>query len=241
MDEETTITQPIDDAGAQAPPVDAVVTDAADETTTTEPSEPSQDSTEETQPAPTVDDKLQKYAQSNGIELDSPGAVKAAQIALKQQQEATRNYQKSQELEKATNITQEQLPADVTPAQQENVRIRNLELKYEIQGWKLQNQDKLALESEMIKVLSDPTKKALVQEGYLTLDEVYDLAKAKSPDNSAEVKSQGKREALQSLAHKQQAAVPAGHATSPGVTPKEKPFAELSIAEMEAKLGTVRQ
>lgn len=241
MEDDTTTTQPTDDAGAQAPPVEPVVTDVADETTTTEPSEPSSDAAEETPSAPTADDKLQKFARSQGIDLDSPSAIKAAQIAMKAQSEATRNYQKSQELEKATNINPEQVPADATPQQHENVRLRNMELKMDIQSWKLQNQDKLALESQMVEVLSDPNKKLLVQEGYLTLDDVYNLAKANSPDNSAEVKSQGKREALQSLAQKQQAAVPTGHATNPSATPKEKPFKELSLEEMRAKLGYARR
>jgi hypothetical protein len=48
----------------------------------------------------------------------------------------------------------------------------------------------------------------------------------------AAVKSQGKREALESLAHKQQAAVPTGSATTSG-QPKKKEFKDLSIKEME--------
>jgi hypothetical protein len=243
MEDDTTTAAAVEPTGAdEALPVENDVTDTAAEATTTDASETSQDAPADNQPsAPQVDDKLKKYAESQGFELDSPGAIKAAQAGLKAQAEATRNYQKAQELEKATSISPEQLPADITPEQRDNVRVRNLEMKLDIQTWKSQNQDKLALEPEMIKVLSDPNKKTLVQEGYLSLDDVYSLAKANAPDNSDAVKSQGKREALESLAHKQQAAVPAGHATNSATTPKEKPFAELSIKEMEAKLGHVRQ
>lgn len=242
MDEEPTTVPDVVDTGAdQALPVQPNEPQPADDQPVAEPSEPSQDAEPSEASAPQVDDKLTKFAKSQGIDLDSPSAIKAAQIAMKAQSEATRNYHKSAELEKVTNIAPEQVPADATPQQQENVRIRNLELKYEIQGWKMQNQDKLALESDMVNILNDPNKKLLVQEGLLTLDDIYSLAKASSPDNSAEVKSQGKREALQSLAHKQQAAVPAGHATNPSTTPKEKPFNELSLEEMRAKLGVHRR
>ena len=110
----------------------------------------------------------------------------------------------------------------------------------EVQSWKMSNQDKLALEPEMIKVLSDPAKKAMLQEGYLTLDDVYKLAKADAPDNTAAVKSQAKQETLQALAHKQQAAVPTGHATTAS-TPKEKPFSELTREEMRARLGVAKR
>lgn len=233
-DDTTTVSGDVQDAGAQdASPAPEVVTETAAAPATAEPSESQPDA----ESAPAVDDKLQKYAQSQGISLDSPGAIKAAEIAMKAQSEATRNYHKASELEKAANISPEQVPADATPQEVDNVRIRNMELKMDVQAWKMQNQDKLALEGEMVKVLADPKKKAMVQEGYLSLDDVYAIARGAAPDNSEAVKSQGKREALESLRDKQQAAVPGGHATNPSVTPKEKPFHELSIDEMRQRLG----
>jgi hypothetical protein len=243
MDEDTTTTPDVQaDAGAvDAQPAEQNEPVVAADQPVTEPSEPQQDTAEpQTPSASDVDDKLQKYAASQGLELDSPSAIKAATIAMKAQSEATRNYHKASELEKVTSITEDQLPADATPEVRDTTRIRNLELKYEIQGWKMNNQNKLDLEREMVEVLQDPNKKLLVQEGYLSLDDVYAIARAKAPDNSAEVKSQGKREALESLAHKQQAAVPRGNATTQ-TAPQEKPFAELSLEEMRAKLGSVRR
>lgn len=237
MDEDTTIVQDVTETGAQeAQPVPQNDTEATDVQDVVEPSETQQDATE-TQSAPEVDDKLTKYAQSQGIDLDSPSAIKAARIAMSAQSEATKNYQKAQELEKATNITQEQIPVDATQQERENVRIRNLELQLSIQGWKASNPEKVALESEMVKVLSDPNKKLLVQEGYLSLDDVYSIAKANAPDNSAEIKSQAKQDTLRNLAQKQQAAVPTGNATTTTTSTNEKPFAELSLSEMEKRLG----
>lgn len=222
------------------PASDDVQVDTLDTTDNSAPSDAPQASDDEST-APQVDEQLQKFAQSQGIELDSPNAIKAAQALQKARSEATRNYQKASELEKATNITQEQLPADASQPQYDAARIRNMELKMEVQSWKMNNPDKVALEKEMVGILADPNKKLLVQEGYLSLDDVYKLAKAEAPDNSAAVRSEGKREALQSLAHKQQAAVPTGHATNQGTSPKQKEFKDLSIAEMEARLGFAKR
>lgn len=239
MEDDTTTVAPVEPTGAEpALPAPNDTPDTAVTDPTTEPSDVPQDVDEDQLPqsAPQVDDKLKKYADSQGFELDSPGAIKAAQAGLKAQAEATRNYQKAQELEKATNISPDQLPADITPQQQENVRLRNLEMKLDIQSWKMQNQDKLALEGEMIKVLGDPNIKAMVQEGALSLDHIYKIAKADAPDNSAEVKSQVKKETLSNLAHKQQAAVPTGHATNPSATPATKKANE-TLEEMRARIG----
>ena len=190
------------------------------------------------------EEKLKSFAKGQGIEDLSELSQREMSLlksAYDNKAEYERNRQRSSELEKAANITNDQLPADASPQQVEGVRLRNLELKLDIQSWKMGNQDKLAYENEMVQVLSDPNKKALVQEGYLTLDDVYKLAKASTPDNSATAKSQGKREALESLAHKQQAAVPTGSATNTGFAPKAKKFEDLSIAEMETKLGFARR
>ena len=240
MEENDNTVQPDVQAAPQEgqPASEDVAPETLDQPAVSEPSDAPQASDEpEAQAAPAVDDELQKFAKSQGLELDSPNAIKAAQALQKARSEATRNYQKASELEKATNITQEQIPQDAPQSTVDAARIRNMELKMEVQSWKMSNQDKLALEPEMIKILADPNKKLLVQEGYLSLDDVYKLARAEAPDNSAAVKSEGKREALQSLAHKQQAAVPTGHATNQGTSPKQKDFKELSLEEMEARLG----
>jgi hypothetical protein len=110
MSEDTTTVQATDtQTGAElAQPVTDVSTQAADVQPASEPSNPSQDAPQsDAEPqataddsAPQVDEKLQKYAKSQGLELDSPSAIKAAQIAMKNQSEATRNYQRTSELEK---------------------------------------------------------------------------------------------------------------------------------------------
>lgn len=230
MDEETTSEAPVESGGQviQGVQVDdqgqAVSlpddTDQAEAVQTNdEPEEaqtadvPEETGGDESQPE-TEDKKLQKFAQSQGLELDSPNAIKAAQIAMKAQSEATKNYQRSAELEKAANITNEQIDPSATPEQRENIRMRNLELKIDIREWKYKNQEKLAMEPQMIEVLADPQKRLMVQEGILSLDDVYAIARGSASDNTASIKSQGGQEALQKLAQKQQSQTPRGNATN---------------------------
>lgn len=183
---------------------------AAAETTTVE----SEEKTEATS-EPSEDEQLAKFAATKGLELDSDNAKKAAKMAMNAEKLMHNKANKVSELERVAKITEEQIPADFTPQQVDTVRMRNLELKFDIQQWKTNNPDKLELESEMVKIVSDPTKRQLVQEGYLSLDDVYSMARGSNVDA---VKSQGKREALESLAHKQQAAVPTGNAVNSSMT-----------------------
>lgn len=246
MDEDTT-TAAVDTqvTGAdEAQPVDGVTTEAADVNATAEPSEAPQDvESEETQAdAPQADDKLQKYAQSNGIELDSPGAIKAAQIAMKAQSAATRNHQRASELEKTvTTASDEYAEAEAAQTGQDPEllkTVRGLQVKDAVRTFwdtPLTNgtTPDRAMEQSMIAELQ--AKPYLAGD----LESLYATAVFKS--GGTDVKSQVQKETLQNLAHKQTAAVPRGNATNPGTTPKEKPFADLSIAEMEAKLGKVQR
>lgn len=239
MEDDTTTTQPTDDAGAQAPPVEPVVTDVADETTTTEPSEPSSDAAEETPSAPTADDKLQKFARSQGIDLDSPSAIKAAQIAMKAQSEATRNYQKASQIEKGmiemSDSSAEQVAQATGQDPEVLKRLQRIEVRDTIRDFWDKHPGAAKYEDRMTEIANTA---GLYGTPEAILKAAYGMAVAEDTDN---VKSQGKREALQSLAQKQQAAVPTGHATNPSATPKEKPFKELSLEEMRAKLGYARR
>src|ERR1044071_7258288 len=85
----------------EAEVVDSPVVESESEATVEQPvTEPSEEATDTTPSAPEADDKLRKYAANQGIELDSPSAIKAARLAMENQAEKTRNYQKASELEK---------------------------------------------------------------------------------------------------------------------------------------------
>jgi hypothetical protein len=237
MDEDTTTVQDVQATGAEeASPVEQEQSETADAQVASEPSESEQDAEAE-QPDPSaVDDRLRKYATSQGIDLDSPSAIKAARLAMKAQSEATKNSLRASELEKATVAISDEdavATAEATGQDPELIkRLQRVEVKEAIRDFWGQEGIDRSFEPAMIDLLK--TKPYLAGD----LESLYASAVMKSGGVAA-VKSQGKREALESLAHKQQAAVPRGNATT-GASPKEKPFHELSIPEMEKKLGVFR-
>lgn len=206
---------------------------------TSEPSDTQQDATPQAS-APAVDEELKKYADSNGIELDSPGAIKAAQIARKQASEASRNYQKANELEKGMNEMGDasaEHTAQATGQDPELLkRLQRMEIKNSISEFYSKNPDAPQFENRMNEIAQTA---GLYGTPEAILKAAYAMAKAEAPDNSAEVSNQGAVKALQNLAQKQQAAVPTGHATT-NAGPKEKDFRTLSHEERRAKLGVVR-
>lgn len=165
------------------------------------------------QPAlPEVDDKLKKYAQSQGLELDSPNAVKAAKIAMANQAEVTRNYHKTSELEKSMTQMSDDSAEQVAQATGENPevlkRIQRMEVKNSINEFWSNNPDARDYESQMTEIAQSAglygTPEAILKASYA-------MAKAQDSDN---LRTQGKREALESLRDKQQASVPRGNAVN---------------------------
>lgn len=157
---------------------------------------------------------------------------------MKAQSEATRNGRKASELEK--NITTQsdehaEVVAEQTGQDPELLkRLQRVEVKSAVRDFWDQNPDAKQYEKQMVEILQE--KPHLAGD----LESLYASALVKSGGIET-VKSQASRETLEKLAHKQQAAVPTGHATNSGTTTKEKPFKDLSIKEMEAKLGFVRR
>lgn len=227
MDEETTTDAPaetggqtihgvqVDDQGMAVPePETEDQAEAGQETTEVEKStEPEQQAEQTTGPSE-EEEQLAKFAQSKGLELDSDSAKKAAKMAMEAEKRMHTATKRASELEKTTSITDEDLDPNASPEDRDNARIRNVELKMDIRQWKMDNPSKLQHEADMVKLLQDPVKKQLVQAGYLTLDDVYKMSVG---DDTAAVKSQGGREALETLAQKQQAAVPRGNAVNGSV------------------------
>lgn len=235
MAEETTTEVP-EEAGAEALPVDSGQTEAAQTTEATE--EPTQESEEkggETPVPEAEDDKLKKFAESHGIELDSDNAKKAAKMAMDNQAEFQRNRQKATELEKSMveqSDTFSEAAAEQTGQDPEVLkRINRMEVKQSIRDFWDDHPEarkhEQAIKAKIQESGVSGTAEAVLRAGWA-------MVVADNPDI---LKSQGKKEALQSLAHKQQAAVPNGKATNPAASPKSKDFNDLSISEMEAQLG----
>jgi plasmid maintenance system antidote protein VapI len=227
MEEETTTPAPVDTGVETTQPVEAVNTEAvitpavATEEQTTETTEPSDD------------EQLNKWAESKGLELDSDNAKKAAKMAREAEKAMHSKAQKASELEKAAAAVSDADAVQVAEATGQDPellkRLQAVETKERVRDFWSQDDIDRSYEPAMIDLLK--TKPYLAGD----LDALYATAVMKSGGVAA-VKSQGKREALESLAHKQQAAVPTGSATTSG-QPKKKEFKDLSIKEMENKLG----
>lgn len=240
MEDDTTTNATANDTGVSTDtqPVEAAPAEAATQAT----EQPIEEQAEQTS-EPSEDDQLATWAEKKGLVLDSDNAKKAAKMAREAEKAMHSKAQRASELEKSLSTQSDDYAEQVAEQTGQDPellkRLQRVEVKEAVRDfWNSpmadgETPDK-SLEPTMIELLQ--TKPHLAGD----LESLYATALVSSGKFGA-AKSQGKREALESLAHKQQAAVPTGNATNSGVTSKEKPFAELSISEMEARLGTVRQ
>jgi hypothetical protein len=235
MEEQTTTEAPVE-TGAEAQPVETEQATAATQTTETE---QQTETSEATESALSEDEALAKFAKTKGLELDSDNAKKAAKMAMESEKLMHSATGRATELEKTMSTMSDESAQHVAQATGQDPevlkRLQRMEVKDSIRDFWETHPDAKQYEKTMAKIASGS---GLSGSADAILKAAYAMAVA---DNQGAVKSQGKREALESLAHKQQAAVPTGSATNAGTLPKEKPFEDLSIKEMEAKLGFVNR
>lgn len=258
MDEETTTDAPVEQGGQSIQGVSVDDQGRAVETPQPEQAEPaeaestpednSQVATTDEEPAKS-DNSTVEWLKKKGVDPDSPEAIeKVAEMARNAEKAMHEKAQKARELEKSTEIKAEEVPADATPQDIDNIRVRNIEMRQELNDWRLNNPDKREYEEAMTKVLNEkPAIKAMVREGYMSVDELYAMAKGMDSGHEATVKSQTKRETLEELAQKQQAAVPQGNAVKSGgsgteaITPQnvDRLVANMSIDEYRRRLPEI--
>lgn len=235
--EEKTTTEAVVDAGVQetlpAEPMQAKAVQA--------PAEPIQNSSEDDQEAPQAikeDDDLDSWAEKVGLKLDSDNTRKAAQMARDAKRAANEKFQKASEMEKLLSTKSDKIAEQVAESTGQDIevirRLQRIEVKESVRDFWANNPEARQYEAQMIETLNE--KPHLAGD----LDSLYANALRKSGALSA-AKSEGKKEALSNLAQKQQATAPIGNAVNSGISPKEKPFNELSLAEMESKLGFARR
>lgn len=215
MDDTITGT-PVGDAGASALP------DVQPQETTAEISQDQaqgdqQPAGDQTGSLPgSADEKLVKFAESHGLDLDSPSAVKAAKIAMDNQAEFQRAQQKASQLDKSLQTQPQQPQADRDSLMEEFIR--------DYRRDKMLNQFKEATpdwkqhETAMVEKLAEPvntpygtfTRSQLVNEGLLSLQDVYAMAKGSiTPAPTEDVTN-----VLQSIANKQRAGSVSGNAVN---------------------------
>lgn len=242
MDETTTevVSQ---DAGAQV--AQPVVEDTTTAVTTTDDTEQQTDTVQQSetqQEQASEDDPLVKFAQSKGLELDSDNARKAAKMAMEAEKRMHQATGRVSEVEKTLSTMSDQSAeheAQVTGQDPELLKaVRGLQVNNSIREFFDANPDARQYEAEMSKIANES---GLFGSADAILKASYAMAVANDPSKLEAVRSQTKQATLQSLAHKQQAAVPTGNATTSSTSTNEKPFADLSLAEMEKRLGYAKQ
>lgn len=217
MDEQSTTDTPVETGGttiqgiqvdeqgqavSQPEPTETVEAEAK----TTE--EPSQEAPQEVEPS-TDDNSTVEWLKNKGVDPNSPEALeKVAEMARNAEKQMHTKAQKASELEKAIDegITQE--AADQGLSEDERLDIVRIKTKLNVREFFENNPEARQYEQDMIATLSE--KPHLAGD----LESLYANAVVKS----GSLKSQGKKEALESLAHKQTAAVPRGNAVNSGVT-----------------------
>lgn len=203
----------VDDQGmAISQPDEADEAEAGHETTETE-QKPEEAPIKSKKELPTEEyrEQLEGWAQKKGLTLDSDNARKAAEMAM----EAERNMHSatgkaSQALKKSMESAADayaEEEAQTTGSDPDTTKtIKRLLVRDSLRDFWDANPGAKQHESELAKIVTERP--------YLAgdLEAAYALVQTK---NAGDLKSQGKREALESLAHKQQAAVPTGNAVNP--------------------------
>lgn len=178
--------------------------------------EPEEQTAKETSEPSDEDEQLQKFAEAKGLELDSDNAKKAAKMAMNAEKLMHNKANKASELERTMSGMSDESAEQQAQATGQNPevlkRLQRMEVKDSIRDFWEANPEARQYESEMAKLAVDSglygSPEAILKASY---------AMARSGDTDA-LKSQGKKEALQSLAHKQQAAVPRGDAVTSSMT-----------------------
>ena len=208
----------IDDQGmAIAEPEGAEQAEAV--TTTTEPEVQTAEVTAEPSTQTEVsseDEQLAKFAEAKGLELDSDNAKKAAKMAMNAEKLMHDKTQRASELERTMSDMSDTSAEQVAEATGQNPevlkRLQRMEVKDSIREFWDSNPNARQFESEMAEIA---TTAGLYGSPEAILKASYAIAVS---NNTDALKSQGKQEALKSLAQKQQAAVPTGNAVNSSMT-----------------------
>jgi len=245
MDDNSTTEEVTQTTGAtEALPVQGDQT-SAETQTTEQPSEASEGEQESS--LPEADDKLKNFAKAQGIEdLSelSERELRLLKVAKDNQAEFQRNRQKASELEKSIGAVSDEYAEEAAAQTGENPevlkRLQRMEVKDAVREFWDSNPDAQQYEQKMVEILQ--------QRPHLAgdLESLYAVARMQAGGVDA-AKSQGKREALESLAQKQQAAVPKGNATNSSdmtgskITPQNvnQMVSSMSVEEYKRRLPEI--
>jgi hypothetical protein len=223
---------PQPEAATQEPGVVTTQPDEQIAEAVTTPEEPQSTTPTTEEPAPADNSAEEDHAAwlaSKGIDLSTPeGQAKAAKSWREAEKAMTQKSQAASELAK-------KLQANPVSVNTDNPLVQ--ELAQEVVSMK--RQQNVAQFASSVNLTSDqeakmaeyltanPNKIELVNAGYMTLNEVYQLSGANSSDPGT-IKKQGGQEALEKLANKQRATAPVGNATTQATPPVDPIAAALA-------------
>jgi len=231
MDESTTTEVPVEPGGQtiQGIPVD----DQGQAIPQPKPAEPTEaenapEPTETPQEAPSTDDNAE-WLKTKGIDLSTPeGQAKLAQSYRELEKGYHQKAQRASELEKtATEGFEEAVSQDVTQgtidADDPRIAIKRLEIKQNVRDFFDANPEAKEYEKEMAKIV--------VEKPYLR-DDLEALYAVALKNNVSALKSEGGKEALESLAAKQSATAPKGSATNGASFSTDTKITQANVAQM---------
>lgn len=212
MEQTTTVAPPEGGAGAPAEPAEGAQQTAA------QPPEP----TSQSQPVAQADDTA-AWLQSKGVDPNDPEAFqKVAQMAYHSEKQMTKATQEASELKKSLTQPPQQPEegSGVDPVMSEFIQdYRRDKL---INGFKEShpdwNQHEPAMVSKLQEAVNTPygvyTRSQLVNAGFMSLEDVYAMAKGSAPVDTTQIQTQAKQEVLQTLANTQRAGGGNAHASN---------------------------
>lgn len=215
MDEPITTDAPVETGAVEA----AQPVEPEQQTAAVEPTEP------QTEPVagPSPDDNLE-WLKNKGVDPTDPEAVaKVAKMYRDAEKAMHQSTTKASELEQKLVGDVQTQPIDAANpdlVQQLAGEIQALKTAQNVNSFFASNPEAKALESKMTEMVTErPELGELVKSGYLSLNDLHAMAKASTPGLDDQLKAEGGREALQTVAAKQQAKAVHGAATSSELTP----------------------
>jgi hypothetical protein len=205
MEPTTTGAAPTDGVVATTQPVEGAQPTAAQPTEPVSQSQPTQ-----------ANDEFAAWMQSKSLDPTAQDAfTKAAQMAYNSEKLMTKATQEASELKRS--LTQPVQPVQSQDGTQVDPGVQEFMQDYRrdklINGFKESHKDWSEHEPAMVQKLSEQvntpygvfTRSQLVNAGFLSLEDVYSMAKASAPVNTDQIRNQAQQEVLQTLANTQRA------------------------------------
>lgn len=211
MEPTTTGAAPEDGVVATTQPVEGAQPAAA------QPPEP------QSQGQPAQADDTAAWLQSKGVDPNDPEAFqKIAQMAYHSEKQMTKATQEASELKRSLTQPPQQPEEGSSVDPVMNEFIQDYRRDKLINGFKESHPDWNQYEPVMVAKLQEAvntpygayTRSQLVNAGFMSLEDVYAIAKGSAPVDTTQVKTQAQQEVLQTLANTQRAGGGNAHASN---------------------------